>query len=209
MAMASQGTALPAHVGPDAAREIFADLDRQPAAYLDRFECWYVSRTPAPGYESMLLAVPLWRLHRHDAARVARLAARVVLRYEELSRTPPDPAVDPHFASRVRDRVAAMSFLRDGLDVPAGPRWRPVTGFASCLTTSPDGVLAAIRVTRDCSCGETLSCTASAGAGGALVLSVAYDPDAPAICTDCYPTSTSCTLPAGLPASALPAPCRP
>jgi len=209
MAMVSHGEALPDHVGPDAARAIFADLDRQPAAYLDRFECRYVTPSPTPGYDSLLLAVPLWRLHKHDAARVAQLASRVNFRYEELSRTPPDPAVDPHFAQRIRERTATMSFLRDGLDVPPGPRWRTVTGFASCLTASPDGHTTAIRVTRECSCGETLSCTATVGARGNVELAVKYDPDSPAMCTDCYPTSTSCTVPATAAKASLPARCSP
>ncbi len=200
LAMVSQGEALPDHVGPDAARAIFADLDREPARYLDRFECRFVSQSPGPGYDSLLLAVPLWRLRKHDRDRVELLASRVVYRYEELSRTPPDPSLDPSFAQRVAQRVATMSFIRDGLDVATGPRWVkvPTAGFTACTTASPDGT-AAIHVTRACTCGETLSCRATTAASGALELAVHYDPDSPARCTDCYPTSTSCTLPSPSP----------
>lgn len=208
LAMVSQGEALPDHVGPDAAREMFADLDRQPAAYLDRFECRFVTPTPAHGYDSLLLAVPLWRLHKHDAARVTQLATRVVFRYDELSRTPPDPARDPYFAQRIRERIATMTFIRDGLDVPTTATWRPVTAFTSCLTAAPDGTTA-IRVARECSCGETLSCNATVGVRGNLELVVKYDPDSPARCTDCYPTSTACTVPATAAKASLPARCTP
>ena len=204
--MVSHGEALPDHVGPDPAREIFADLDRDPATYLERFECRFLAPTPQPGFESLLLAVPLWRSREHDGDRVHRLASRAVLRYEELARTPPDPAADPYFAQRLADRVSTMAFIRDGLDIPAGPRWRPVTDASICLTAAPDGT-AAIHVTRGCSCGETLSCTASVGARGRLDVAVRYDPDSPAMCTDCYPTSTSCTLPPAAPAAALPPRC--
>jgi hypothetical protein len=207
LAMVSHGEALPDHVGPDAARQIFADVDRQPAAYLDRFECRFVTPTPAAGYDSLLLAVPLWRLRKHDAARVALLASRVVFRYEEHARTPPDPAHDPYFAQRIRERIATMSFLRDGLDVPAGPTWRTVTDASACTTSTPDGRQTAIRVTRACSCGETLSCSATLGAGGKLDIVTQFDPDSPAMCTDCYATHTSCSVPAGTLPAALPPHC--
>jgi hypothetical protein len=209
-AMVSHGEALPDHVGPDVAREMFADLERDPARYLDRFECRYLAPTPQHGFDSLLLSVPLWHLNKLDRARVQQLATRAVYRYEELSRTPPpDPAQDPYFAQRIRERISTMAFIRDGLDVPAGPRWIavPADGFEQCLTASPDGTTA-IRVTRTCSCGETLSCTASLGARGALTVSVKYDPDSPAMCTDCYATSTSCAVPAATPTSSLPPRCN-
>jgi hypothetical protein len=209
-AMVSHGSALPDHVGPDVAREMFADLDRDAARYLARFECAFVSPAPAAGFESLLLATTLWHLRKHDGARVQQLAARVVFRYEELARTPPDPAADPYFAQRVRERIATMSFIRDGLDVAAGPRWIgvPAAGYQSCTTATPDGH-AAIRVTRECSCGEALSCAATPDARGALALVVKYDPDSPAMCSDCYATHTACTVPAGASPASLPARCVP
>jgi hypothetical protein len=206
-AIVSQGEALAAHVGPEVAREMFADLERDPKRYLDRFECRYLAPTPQHGFDSLLLSVPLWHLRRLEPARVKRLAIRAVYRYEELSRTPPDPARDPYFAQRVRERIAAMSFIRDGLDVSVGPRWIavPASAFESCITAAPDGTLA-VRVTRTCSCGETLACRATAGRSG-LDVAVFYDPDSPAMCTDCYGTSTSCTLPALPSAATLPSRC--
>ncbi|HUQ02474.1 MAG TPA: hypothetical protein VM261_08265, partial [Kofleriaceae bacterium] len=86
--------------------------------------------------------------------------------------------------------------------------WKPVTDFLSCTTASPDG-RTAIRVTRECSCGETLACSATLGAHGKLQLAVKYDPDSPAMCTDCYATHSACTVPAATPPASLPPRCTP
>ena len=202
-ALAAQGESLADHIGPEATQAIIADLDRHPAVYLDAFERLFVTSTPAVGYESWLLTAPLWRLRRYDEPRVRALAARVVLRYEELSRAPPDPA-DVDRASRIMDRVADMSLVRDGLDVPAGTGWQPVpmADLEACMTATPDGT-PVIRVRRICSCGEPLSCQTTTD-GTTLRLDVRFDPDAPARCTDCYPMSTSCSLPVLPPSTNVP-----
>jgi hypothetical protein len=189
-----QGTALPDHVGPAAAARIDAELARDPATTLDRYTCLFLDAAPEPADASGFLALPLWRLRAAAPDRVRQLARRVVDRYDALVYRAPDPA-DPGFAERLADRRRAMTVLAGGLDVAAGPRWKALEAGAvtACVTSTPDGG-AVIAVTQECSCGQTIACAATPGAGG-LALDVRFDPDSPAECTDCYPTTTACTLP--------------
>jgi hypothetical protein len=189
-----QGTALPDHVGPDAAARMDTALARDPAHTLDRYACLFLTAPPGPADASAFLALPLWRLRAAAPDRVRQLARRVVDRYDSLVYRAPDPA-DPDFAARLAEHRRAMEVLVGGLDVAAGPRWKALEagGVTACVTSTPDGG-AVIAVTQTCSCGQTIACAATAGAGG-LALAVHYDPDSPAECTDCYPTTTACTLP--------------
>lgn len=199
-ALVSQGTSLVDHVGPDAARAMLDDLDRRPGAYLDRLEARYVTPAPAPGYDSLLLTVPLWRLRRHDDARVRQIAARLAERDLALAQRPAT-ADDPYRPQRLAERAATMALLRDGVDVVAGPRWTIVPASALRVTraSAPDGA-DLLRVTRACACGEPLACRASV-VEGVLRVEVRVDPDTAGICTECYAVSTACTLPAGAPAA--------
>jgi hypothetical protein len=189
-----QGLALADHVGPAAAAKIDAELARDPARTLDRYACLFLDAAPGPADATLFLALPLWRLRAAEPVRVRELARRVVDRYDSLVYRAPDPA-DPGFAARLAERGRAMTVLDGGLDVAAGPRWRALEASAvtACVASAPDGV-AVIEVTQTCSCGQTIACAATAGAGG-LALAVRYDPDSPAECTDCYGTTTSCSLP--------------
>lgn len=201
-ALVSQGRVLPDHVGPEAARAIFDDLDRRPGAYLDRIEARFVTPAPGPGYDSLLMAVPLWRLRRHDDARVRRIADRIVAHYRALERGPAR-ADDPAFPRRLADRRSAMELLRDGVDVVAGPRWQvvPASELDVSVAGAPDAT-DLLRVTRACTCGQPLSCRASV-VDGALHLDVRADPDSRGVCTECYAVSTACTLPAGVPGTVI------
>ncbi|MBL8623328.1 MAG: hypothetical protein JNK64_18595 [Myxococcales bacterium] len=194
-ALVGQGRALADHVGPAAAAAIDADLAARPAVYLARIACRYVDPDPTPALASLFVELPLWKLRAHAPEPARALAARLGHRLEELGRAPADPA-DPGFAARLAARVDAVALIVGGVDVAPGPGWTAVAAadVAACVTATPDGATV-VRVTRSCSCGETLGCRATATAAG-LDLAVAYDPRSPAICTDCYPTTTACTLPA-------------
>ena len=193
-ALVAQGLALGDHVGPDAAARIDAELARDPGRTLDRYTCLFLDAAPDAADVTGFLALPLWRLRAAAPVRVRELARRVVDRYDALVYRAPDPA-DPGFAARLADRRLAMTVLAGGLDVAAGPRWHALEAGAvtACVASGPDGV-AVIEVTQTCSCGQTIACAATASAGG-LALTVRYDPDAPAECTDCYGITTACTLP--------------
>lgn len=193
-AMVSQGAALVDHVGPEAAAAIHEDLARRPARYLDRFEARYLSQPVGEDGASLFLADPLWLLLHVDEARTRRLAARAVRRYSELAARG-GRVDDPGFAARVADRTRAMQRVRDGVDVTAGPRWQvvPPSATRACVDAAPDGTPLLV-VARDCTCGEPLACRAEVR-DGALRVDVRFDPESPSVCTDCYPTSTGCTVP--------------
>lgn len=199
-ALVSRGTSLADHVGPDAARAIFDDLYRRPDAYLDRLEARYVAPPPASGYDSLLLAVPLWRLRRHDDARVRHIAARLADRDRALAQLPAT-ADDPYRPQRLSERAATMELLRGGVDVVAGPRWTivPASALHVTVASAPDGT-DLLRVTRGCACGEPLACRAAV-VDGVLRVEVRVDPDTAGVCTECYAVSTACTLPARAPAA--------
>lgn len=201
-AVVSQGNALPEHIGPDAARAVFDDFARRPTVYLDRFEARYVTAAPNPSYPSLLLAPALWRLRRHDGARVRRIALQVIDHYRALSRRPPR-ADDPGYPERIARRTAELAALVEGVDVAPGPGWPVVPGseLATCLTTAVDGAQL-LRVTRACTCGQTLSCVARA-ASGSLQVEVRVDPDSQGVCTECYARSTNCIVPELAPTSNL------
>ncbi|MBK7193568.1 MAG: hypothetical protein IPH80_13885 [Myxococcales bacterium] len=199
-ALVGQGRALVDHVGPAAAAAIDADLAARPAVYLARIACRYVDPDPTPALASLFVELPLWKLGAHAPDQARALAARLSDRLDELRRAPADPA-DPGFAARIAERAGALALIVGGVDVTPGPGWTAVAAadVAACVTATLDGATV-VRVTRACSCGETLGCRATATAGR-LDLAVAFDPRSPAMCTDCYPTSTACTVPA-LPARA-------
>src|SRR5262249_43190850 len=151
---------------------------RDPARTLDRYACLFLANPPGTADASEFLALPLWRLRAAAPDKVRELARRVVDRYDSLVYRAPHPA-DPRFATRLAERRRAMTVLAGGLDVAAGASWKALEASAvtACVASAPDAT-AVLQVTQTCSCGQTIACTATGGAGG-LALSVHYDPDAP------------------------------
>jgi hypothetical protein len=200
--LVAQGTVLADHIGPAAAAAIDADLAARPTVYLDRFACEYVDRDRGAALPSLLVAVPLWKLRAADPERVRLLATRLGHRLQALAQRPADPA-DPGLPARIAEVAHGLRLIAGGVDVAMAPSWTVVdaSDVSACVTATLDAATV-VQVSRSCSCGETLGCTATATPGG-LALEVRFDPLSPAICSDCYPTTTACTVPALTPSATV------
>lgn len=192
MAILGQGTALPDHIGPDAAREVYAHLDQNPTRYLARLDARFAALAPSAADTSLFYDVLLWRLRDRDPAGTARLAMRARSRLQTLS-AQTAPADDAGYRSRLARRLRGVRIILSGVDVEAGPRWRRVDADAVCVTAAPDG-RAVYFVTRSCTCGEPLSCRATVSASR-VDIDLRLNPEAPGVCTDCYPGYAACTAP--------------
>ena len=98
----------------------------------------------------------------------------------------PPPAPAPAPAAPQADPVAS------DLDVPEQPGSRLVEPPSVCIEQRLHSVRV-LRLERDCTCGEPLSCTLTVQGD---VIAVRFREDSgPGICDDCYPSWTACTLP--------------
>lgn len=168
---------------PSLADAIEKRMHAYPETYLDEFRRAYVE-PPATAEEHArrALADILGELRLASPRRVRRIAGELVLRVA---------GVGPN--EGLRARVADLEVLHGGVDEPVEEGSSPADPDEVCRARIPGRTRRpAVMVRRDCTCGETMTCTITLAGETLTVASRARSHH----CTDCTRAFTTCSFPA-------------
>lgn len=182
------GNFSPDHLGPQAYDELLARALAHADAYAQRLSSRHAERARSePVYADL-----------HVAAALAVLSPRAPERAASSARTLHDaffvllqqPALDERQRRRIREQTATLKVLAGAIDRPTAAGATAVRPDRVCAVATPGGH--GLLAERDCTCGEPLACRV-VRRGDALELTLEQLPG-PAICDDCYPGWTTCTV---------------
>ena len=183
------GMLSPDHLAPGAHRALLARYQAEPVRYLDRLAHVYLRQeTHTTHHANLYIAHFLWRLHPLAPKDVERIASRFLGAWTlVLGRVD----LEPGQRERLEDQAKLARVLAGGVDRPSDDTW-PLTDVSSvCVVPVPGGQ--GLVVTQDCTCGQPLACNATMETGRVLV-TARLNQGAPAVCDDCYPGWTTCSV---------------